>query len=177
MSSNRFSTLLGYSNIVTSLVQETWLGAADCTYVVMGLWNYCGLVPKLHPLTRRNGFTRPFLLVRGWRGDFIHQTVSPRKRMKRWLHSPDRFLLRGTCGLGTRLILLSGLVFGFLSSCVYLGRLELVKRFCTSRTVLLALLVGCGLQLFQQFGGINTVMWVCCQCGCGQVMWLLVWVW
>ena len=65
-------------------------------------------------------------------------------------------------GLGTRLVFMrlqSGLFSGhLLLPFIYSGRLDFVKRFCTSRTVLLALLVGCGLQLFQQFGGINTVM-------------------
>jgi len=38
------------------------------------------------------------------------------------------------------------------------GTWELVKKFMGSRAVWLALLVGGGLQFFQQFGGINTVM-------------------
>ena len=38
------------------------------------------------------------------------------------------------------------------------GSWDLVKKFMGSRAVRLALLVGCGLQFFQQFGGINTVM-------------------
>lgn len=38
------------------------------------------------------------------------------------------------------------------------GCMELVRKFLTSRSVLLALFVGCGLQMFQQLGGINTVM-------------------
>ncbi|XP_019851521.1 PREDICTED: proton myo-inositol cotransporter-like [Amphimedon queenslandica] len=40
-----------------------------------------------------------------------------------------------------------------------LGCLKLLRKFTTSRTVLLALFVGCGLQMFQQLGGINTVMY------------------
>ena len=39
-----------------------------------------------------------------------------------------------------------------------IGTFDLLKRFVTSRTVVLALIVGCGLQMFQQLGGINTVM-------------------
>ena len=47
-----------------------------------------------------------------------------------------------------------------LNGCCHLpvGCMELVKKFMTSRSVLLALFVGCGLQMFQQLGGINTVM-------------------
>ncbi len=40
----------------------------------------------------------------------------------------------------------------------FVGFVHTMIRILTTRTVLLALLVGCGLQLFQQFGGINTVM-------------------
>lgn len=36
--------------------------------------------------------------------------------------------------------------------------LDLLKKFVTSRTVIFALIAGCGLQMFQQLGGINTVM-------------------
>ena len=43
---------------------------------------------------------------------------------------------------------------------VHLGFVNMIRRFLTTKTVLIALVVGCGLQLFQQFGGINTVMYV-----------------
>lgn len=41
---------------------------------------------------------------------------------------------------------------------LYIGCSTFIKRFFTSKSVLLALMVGCGLQMFQQLGGINTVM-------------------
>lgn len=126
MSSNKFSTLLGYSNIVISLVQETWLGAADCTYVVMGLWNYCGLIPKLHPLTRRNGFTRPFLLVRGWRGDFIHQTVSCWEARVGWAWDYQLLTLVHSCSYHVPGCPLSSLTF-WKTICLLIGNHQKIK--------------------------------------------------
>ena len=49
--------------------------------------------------------------------------------------------------------------YSYYNDCLsVLDCVEFLKCFATSRPVLLALLVGCGLQLFQQFSGINTVM-------------------
>ena len=46
----------------------------------------------------------------------------------------------------------------FCGHSVCTGFRHFVRRLFTERTVLLALVVGCGLQMFQQLSGINTVM-------------------
>ena len=55
------------------------------------------------------------------------------------------------------------LLFLFSHSLLHLSPLksawwQVVVKLFTTRSVRLALVVGCGLQMFQQFGGINTVM-------------------